>query len=175
MPPTTETIDYLDVSVKIATVLIAACNVFFAVRLFKIKNKRDDIDKEKDRKIQWLKTLILDHNLKFFYEFHESLDLELRSLKQEGLTDDQKEHIDAKIGDLFINLRRNFTDTLLAIDINLYNSIVETTDHFQKILTDTIFDQGINLAYAPKYDEVISEKIVVSKSEVLKKLFRYRG
>ncbi len=55
----------LDVVYKIAMILIAAFNAWFAYTIHKLKNKKEDDFKEADRKIALLKTLILDYNLKF--------------------------------------------------------------------------------------------------------------
>lgn len=166
---------YLDILSKVATVLIAALNLFFAIKFFQFKTKKDDADKENDRRIQWLKSLILDHNLKHFYEFFEMLDIELYKLKQNGLSDENKKEIDSKIAEQFIFLRRKFIDILLAVDSELYEFFITSSDDLQDHFTNAIFDQGINLAHQSKFDEVISEKLMKTKTEFIKKLFNYRG
>lgn len=67
----------LDVVYKIAMILIAAFNAWFAYTIHKLKNKKEDDFKEADRKIALLKTLILDYNLKFVYEFFDNLEAHL--------------------------------------------------------------------------------------------------
>jgi hypothetical protein len=165
--------DYLDIAFKSATILIAAINVFFAVRIFRVKTKKDDTDK--DRKIQQLKTLVLDHNLKHFYDFFDKIEVELAALKQPNLTDEQKKDIDDKVGDHFISVRRKFTDTLLSVDQSLYDSTLGLTDKLQEYLSLSMFDAGVNLSHAPKYDEIISEKLTTTKTDIIRKLFSYRG
>jgi hypothetical protein len=169
------TVDYLDIAFKLAAICIALFNVIFAINIFRIKNKKDDSEKEKDIKIQLLKTLVLDHNLKYFYSVFDEIESELLKLKAPNLNDNQKSKIDSDIADLFIKLRRRFFDSLLAIDDDLYDVVIDFSDELQGHLTNSIFDQGVNLSHAPKFDELIKEKIIKTKTEIIRKLFNYRG
>ena len=165
----------LDIPSKIATVIIATCNLFLTVKFFNFKNTKDNIDKENDRRIQWLKSLILDHNLKHFYEFFDNLNIELNKLKQSGLSNDDKENIDSEIADKFIILRQKFIDIILAVDSNLYFLFITLSDELQAHITDSVFDDGINLSNSTKFDEVIQNKVTQIKTEFIKNLFSYRG
>lgn len=168
-------IDFLDIAFKSATVFIAFFNAYFAVKIFRMRDKKDETEKERDRKIQLLKTLVLDHNLQHFYKIFDEIEIQLCNLKKPNLTNDEKQVIDTSLGDLFIKLRRKFYDSLIAIDITLYESIGKYADDLQTHFTNTIFDQGINLSHSPKYDELIQESMINTKSEIIKKLFSYRG
>jgi hypothetical protein len=167
--------DILDVIYKTSTVFIAACNVAFAVWIFYTKSKRDGRDRERDRKIDLLKVLVLDHNLKHFYKTFDDLEVELQLLRQNNLTLEQKEGLEGRVSDLFIFLRRNFIDSLFAIDRPLYDNIMTHSDDLQGRLSHTIFDEGINLAHPPRYEEEISEKLTEAKTNILRILFTYRG
>lgn len=79
------------------------------------------------------------------------------------------------MGDLFIKLRSKFYDSLLAIDDKLYESIKIKVNDLQTHLTNTIFDAGINLAHQPKFDELVIQKLTTTKTEIIQKLFNYRG
>lgn len=166
---------YLDITAKGATVIIAALNFYFAVKFFHVKNKKDEADKEKDRRIQWLKALILDHNLKYLYAFFDDLETELARLKQNGLSVDDKQAIDGAIGNHFIALRQRFIDILLAVDSRLYDGFMRFSDDLQGHLSEKIFDEGINLAHTKKFDEEIKSKLVATKTDLIKTLFNYRG
>jgi hypothetical protein len=170
-----ENTDYLDIAFKTATICIALFNAYFAIKIFKDKNKKEDTEKERDRKIQLLKTLVLDHNLEYFYTIFDEIENELEKLKLPNLTDQDKLIIDSNIQDLFIKLRRKFYDSLLAIDETLYNNIENRCDELQSHFSLTIFDQGINLSHIPKYDDLINEKLIDSKTEIIRFLFSYRG
>ncbi len=165
----------LDIAFKSATICIAGFNAFFAVKIFRLKDKKDETEKEKDRKIQLLKTLVLDHNLKNYHSIFDNIDEQLILLQQPNLTNDDKQIIDTSIADLFIQLRRKFYDSLLAIDDTLYEIIKGKADALQTYITETIFDPGVNLTHIPKFDELISQKMTTTKTEIIKKLFNYRG
>jgi hypothetical protein len=178
LTPTENSIDYLlilDIVFKAATICIAGFNAFFAVKIFKLKDKKDETEKEKDRKIQLLKTLVLDHNLKNYHLIFERIESDLSKLQTPNLTDTDKQEIDAKIGNHFIDLRSKFYDSLLAIDDTLYDRIKKKSDALQTLFTETIFDQGVNLAHLPKYDELIIQPMTTAKTEIIKALFTYRG
>jgi len=167
--------DYLDIFYKSSTIVIAVFNVGFAVYIFWLKNKKDDSTKEHDRKIDWFKVLILDHNLKHFYLFFENLEVLFIELKTPNLTDIDKQKINDKIGEQFILLRHKFLDTLLAIDIGLYNTVINRSDLFETYLTESIFDPGINLSHKPKFDQILTEPLTTTKTDLLTMLFSYRG
>jgi hypothetical protein len=168
-------IDILDIAFKSATILIAGTNMFFAYKFFAFKNKKEDVDKEKDRKINWLKTLILDHNLKHYYSFFDDLEKELNELKKPNLTDINKQTIDEKNAELFIAIRRKFTDILLIVDNQIYKETIILFDKLQGELTETIFNQGINLSHPPKFEEEIMSRLASTKTDVIKRIFNYRG
>ena len=165
----------LDIAFKVAAIFIAGFNAYFAVKIFRLKSEKDENEKERDRKIQLLKTLVLDHSLIHFHSFFETLEESLHELQKPNLTDDQKEIIDEKNATYFIGLRSKFYDSLLAVDETLYEEIKNDADNLQSHLTDTIFDGGVNLSHLPKYDELISQKLTTAKTNILKKLFNYRG
>ncbi|MBK7668398.1 MAG: hypothetical protein IPJ32_14305 [Sphingobacteriaceae bacterium] len=76
---------------------------------------------------------------------------------------------------LFILLRQDFYDALVAIDENLYNTIKDIADELQGALSKIIFDSVLNLSYEPNYEEHVSEPLTEKKTEILKNLFAYRG
>ena len=171
----TAIISNLDTIAKVSTALIAAANLAFAVKIFKVKHSKDTKEKEADRKIQWLKSLIMDYNLEHFYGFFDDLDAELSALKTEGLSVGQKQIVNQKVAELFTKLRRKFIDITRAADKSIYFYIKDRSDNLQDHITEAIFDQGINLAHEPKYDEVIDKKIMEIKTDIIEKIFGYRG
>jgi hypothetical protein len=167
--------DLLDIAFKSATILIALFNIYFATKIFRINFKKSEADKERDRRMLLLKTLILDHNFKYFYELFDKIEEELANLKQPNLDDAQKGKVDSAVLDLLILFRRKFYDSLLAIDESLYEGIKCRADKFQAEISNIIFDPGVNLSHAPKYEELITEKLTSIRTEIIKVLFSYRG
>ena len=42
-------------------------------------------------------------------------------------------------------------------------------------MTNNIFDEGINLSHAPKFEELIINEITNTKTHIIKLLFEYSG
>jgi hypothetical protein len=168
-------IDMLDIFYKIGTVVIALVNVIFILYIFLRGNKKNDEQKEKDRNINWLKTLVLDHNLKYLYSSFDDLEKNLKQLNQESIDFTEKQKIIDCSDDLFINLRRKFTDSLLSIETTLYDAVQKQTDELQEIINTNTFNDGLNLSNEPMYNQSILDPITKSKTDILKLLFKYRG
>lgn len=165
----------LDIVYKIAMILIAGFNIVFAVFIYENKNKKEEDSNEKNRKIGLLKSLVLDYNMKYLYEFFDNIDVETLKLRQPGLTDEDKKQINDKLIDFGKILRQKFIDTLIAIDKNLYNEFLKSIDDLLDNFTNNIFDGGINLIHIPKFEEKITNSIFETKTSVIKLLFNYKG
>ena len=165
----------LDSIYSISTLVIALVNVFLIIFIFLRNNKKDASIVEKNRKINLLKTLILDCNMNKYYSFYMKICRTAKKLKREGLNLSEKELINEQIADYAVELREGFTDLFIAIDKKLYDDILKRTDELIDCLTDKIFDEGINLSHGPKFDEEISTEIRNSKTDILELLFSYSG
>jgi hypothetical protein len=109
----------------IANIIIAVVNIVLIVYIFAKSYKKDELNSEKSRKIDLLKTLVLEWNMSKFYEFYNNLIMETQSLQTKNLTNEDKIVINNTIKDLAVSFRQNFTDPFIAIDKNLYNNILE--------------------------------------------------
>ena len=165
----------LEIISNIATIIIALANTFLVWFIFVKTKSQSNSDKEQARKLDLLKSLILDHNLKHFYNFFETIENVLDNLKKLNLTDDEKSIIIDKGNDEFILLRKKFTDTLLAIDQNLYDNVLNCTDKLQMDINNNVFYPGNNLNHIPKYEECITTPLLVTRTNILKTLFQYKG
>ncbi|EXZ39289.1 hypothetical protein M100_1970 [Bacteroides fragilis str. 1007-1-F  len=122
-----------------------------------------------------LKTLILDYNMKYLYLFFEDLRKETNKLTVANLSDDAKREINEKLLLYGNELRQKFIDPFLAIDSKLYDNILHSIDILLDNMTNSIFDEGINLSHAPKFEELIINKITNTKTHIIKLLFEYSG
>lgn len=159
----------------IAMVIIATVNVLLIIYIFIKNRKKDDNHNEKNRKIDLLKTLILNCNIEKLYVFFKNIKENAMELNNQSLSIEQKGRINDKLSDLATAYRQDFIDLFLAVDQTLYDKILEKTDSLIDELTNTIFDEGINLSHKPKFDEVVIKKIRESKTEIIKVLFSYSG
>ena len=164
----------LDILFKLATILIALANFAYAIIIFLSKSKKDDGEKEKDRKIHWFKTVILDQSLEYLYESFEEIDEISKKIKL-CKNDEEKSVIDEELSKIYIKIRRKFIDGLLAVNNTFYNEILDEIDALQTHITESLFDEGLNLNHEPKFEEIITEEIIKTKTSILKKLFNYRG
>lgn len=165
----------LDTTCKIATVFIALINVCLVVYIFMRNTNKDNKNNEKNRKINLLKTLILDYNMKYLYLFFENTTNESLKLAEGVLNDVTKREINDKLLSFGNELRQKFTDPFLAVDPVLYNNILHSTDVLLDSITNSIFDEGINLSHAPKFEELITNNVTNTKTRIIKLLFNYSG
>lgn len=169
------TVSILQTIGDIATIIIALINTILVWYIFIQTRNQGNEDKEQARKLDLLKSLILDHNLSHFYNFFERVESVLKALKTSNLSDIQKSALIDRVNDEFIELRKKFTDTLLAVDQNLYDKVLECADQLQTQLNNNAFDPGNNLSYPPRFEECIENPLQFTRTEVLKILFQYKG
>lgn len=165
----------LDAVCKMATVCIALVNVCLVFYIFLRNINKDKNNNEKNRKINLLKTLILDYNMEHLYHFFEDIKIETNKLKHDNLTDQSKMVINEKLLSMGNELRQKFIDPFLAVDQGLYENILHSTDLLLDGFTVSIFDGGINLSHTPKFEELITNKITATKTYIIKALFSYSG
>ncbi len=158
-----------------ASVIIALVNLGLIIYFFKKRNKKNDSINERNRKLGLLKTLVLDYNLKYLYQFFEDVYETTNELRKSDIENSKKQEINERLTDLGKNLRQKFTDIFLALDKSLYDRILKSSDSLLDGLTNDIFDEGVNLSHAPKFDELITRKISETKTKIIGILFDYSG
>jgi hypothetical protein len=168
-------LDLIKILAPIATLIISIINLRYALWMFNYKNSREDEDKNRNRNIDWFKKLILDPNLPYFYEFFENIELECKKLSAEGCSDQDK--IDVELATLQhqIQLRRKFMSNLSVVDESLYDFVEGKIDELVGEMNKAIFDQGIKLSHNPMFQEKILKPLSETKTEILKKMFEYKG
>ncbi len=158
-----------------ATLLIAVVNLYFVYHFHK-KNKESDEDREeKNRRINLLKTLVLDYNMIYLYEFFDNCDNKCRGLKIKGLNDSQKKLINDSLISFERKFENQFLSLLIGINDELYLSIKDLIDNMIDNFTNSIFDPGINLYVEEKYNDIIYNSIISTKKDVISVLFNYKG
>ena len=165
----------LDTLYKVSMIVIAICNFVFSLYIFVSKNSKEDIDKEANRKLGLLKTLVLDHKLSILYNKFSELSNETKILLTKKMSDQEKSNLDEKLAEIFISLRLEFVLLLSAVDEALYVKILASLDRLQEKLTTALFDSGINLDVNPKYNYYIQKPINDIQISIIKELFKYKG
>lgn len=165
----------LDVLFKLATISIAIFNAYFAWKVFKLKDNKENIEKEKDRKIYNLKTLFLDHKLKPFFEIFNNIELEFVKTKENNLTLEIRNQINNNVSELFIKMRKEFYDTLIAIDKTLYEEVQKHFDDCQDKFSKVLFDESVDLSISANYEENVDNNSIETKCKIIGTFGNYRG
>ena len=158
---------------QISNIAIAILSFIFAIYIFYFQNKKDDKKEEKNRKNDRIQTIIFEHNLGKLFIFFDNLSSKTKELKVEDLSIDDKSRINDEIIDELNDLRLKFTDLLLAVDVKLYDNIKDLLDELVDCLTESIFNEGINLSHNPKFEEMIERPISTHKTDIIKVLYEY--
>ena len=138
----------------------------------KKNEKKSESVIEVDRRISLFKTLILDYNLKYVYDFFDELELVLSGLRDENC---DKKIIEQQIQNKFKSLNEKFVYLLMAVDPIFYQKILNLSDNLRDGLVNSIFDEGVNLYIEKKYLELINVPYQDFKIKLLKFLIEYRG
>ena len=159
----------------ISMLVIALANIIFVIYMF-VKGHENDVDaEERSRKIDLLKTLVLDYNMEKFYSYFTNITKKANDLKVPNITEEIKTDVNEYIIDQTIIIRQEFLILLAAIEKELYDSMLEQVDRLQDHLTDTIFDKGYNLSDDRKFTELITDRISDTEIALINKLFNYKG
>ena len=156
-------------------IIISACNLIFAFYLFYYNKKENKKKEEKVERKTLLNNLVLRYKLSEFYLFYNSLLKESSNLLLKGdiSLDNKKIILDDKYSDIFSDFRLSFIESLGAIDELLYEKVLSIADNLQSVLSQNLFDEGVNLNVKEKYKELIENPIANAQREILSALYQY--
>lgn len=117
-----------------------------------------------------LKTLILDYNLKFFYEYFTDIKKISEKLKSKDIDPRIKTDISQELVQCTQTFRQEFIDLFFSVNQDLYKELDGKAQKLLDDLSNAIGDDGINLYIESKYSECIAGKIVEHESKMIKLL-----
>ena len=162
----------IDYGYKISTVIIAIVNLCLLVN----RNRKTDEDAkalaERNRKLSLLKTLILDHNLHYYYDIFEEIENVLSGLKNQGC---DKTQIEKELQYNFRMIFEKFLNFLSIIDAGLFDSVKKECDECRDELVTNIVDEGINLYVEAQFNSKIKDRVQHTKEAILASIFNYKG
>lgn len=172
----------IDVLYKVSMVAIALFNVFYVWKLNKSQDQDKEAQREKERRADLLKTVVLIPNLKKMYRFLDKLWGELEKLKLEcedektvDKEDAVKGEIEPIIQALFATFRSDFIIVLNAAVPSLGKEMEQMSDKMRDTLLENMDDPGINL-WIPKYfNDKIKTVYEEGKMNMVNALFNYNG
>ena len=172
----------VDVAYKLSMVAIAVFNVFYVWKLNKSQNQDKEAQRERERRADLLKTVVLIPNLKKMYRFLDRLWSELEKLKLDGENDKTvdkentiKSEIEPKIQALFATFRSDFIIVLNATVPSLGKKMEKMCDIMRDALIKNMADPGINLWIAKYFNDKIKTVYEEGKMNMVNVLFNYNG
>ena len=136
--------DLLDKVDKISNIIIATFTLLFSAYIWYISQQKEKKNEHTSRKVDFLKSIVLDNNLVYFFNFHDQILSFLESYKGRVISDNERSIINVLMIDELTRYRLKFYDLILPIDRMLYESLKNSSDTLIDELTVKIFDTTIN-------------------------------
>lgn len=166
--------DLLDRIDKIANIIIAFFTLGFSVYIY-IKTSNTDNKKHKsDKKIEFLKTIILERNMSYFFDFHEQVLSFLLTFKNRTISNSDKITISILLTDEASKYRSKFYDLLLPFDRDLYIKIKDNSDNLIDTLVLKINDVQINYLDNNNFPIEIENFIINNRNDSLSLIFNFQ-
>lgn len=159
--------DLLDKIDKISNIIIASFTLIFSIYIWYISRNKEKKVELTTRKVDFLKTIVLDNNLIYFFQFHEQILSFLEGFKGRTISDSDRSTINLFMIDELSKFRLKFFDLILPIDKTLYNTIKDNSDSLIDDLTIKIFDLTFNHFDHQNFETSISNLIVETRNKSL--------
>lgn len=173
---------FVDIAYKLSMVAIAAFNIVYVIKLNKAQNQDKETQRQSERRMDLLKTIVLIPNLKKMYRFLDKLWTELEKLKLESEADKNadkekavKQEIEPKIQALFASFRSDFIIVLNATAPALGKKVEQISDTMRDTLLSNMADPGINLWVTKYFNDKIKSVYEKGKMDMVNALFNYNG
>ncbi len=161
----------MDTILTIAMAVIAIANIILTFHIFR-QNRKDSNDfEQQQRSFVMMQKLIIDSNIQRLYAFYDNIMEECKKLLVSDAQETKAEVNTFIKGQLKV-FRRDFTTLFSVIDSNLSKELLELADKLVDGITEAIYDQGVNLTYEPKFDEMVSQQLSKNRTEMLAVLYR---
>lgn len=171
----TPQLDMLDIFAKVATIVIASLNLLFAIYVFYLKNKKEEIDKNEKHNIELFKEIILKPNINFYFGFIDNIYRICNEFSASGISIKNKIDINSKLEDEFYSFRRKFISLIGSVDKNLQNKIQDQSDRMQSTISEIVFNDSIDLTIGLYFVANISNAISDYNQSIITDLFSYKG
>ena len=172
----------VDIAYKLSMVAIAAFNILYVIKLNKAQNQNKEAQRESERRMDLLKTIVLIPNLRKMYGFLDKLWAELEKLKlekEEYKNADKenavKKEIEPAIQALFASFRSDFIIVLNATTSALGEKVKEISDAMRDTILSNMADEGVNLWVLKYFNDKIKSVYEKGKMDMVNALFNYNG
>ena len=160
----------MDTILAIAMAIIAIADIFLTVFIFR-QTRKDSSEVERNhRKFELMQSLILNYRLQLLYGFYDAISKECGALLI-STDQDTKKLVDDNNKAILKKFRLEFVMLFQVIDHSLCLDLKKIADDLIDGITEVIFDEGINLTYEPKYNEMITEPLSRNRNAMIAKLY----
>ena len=173
---------FVDIAYKLSMVAIAAFNILYVIKLNKAQNQDKEVQRESERRMDLLKTIVLVPNLTKMYSFLDQLWTELEKLKLEKEVDKNadkenavKNEIEPTIQALFASFRSDFIIVLNATTPALGKKVNDISDVMRDTILSNMGDEGVNLWVLKYFNDKIKSVFEKGKMDMVNALFNYNG
>ena len=173
---------FVDIAYKLSMVAIAAFNILYVIKLNKAQNQDKEVQRESERRMDLLKTIVLVPNLTKMYSFLDQLWTELEKLKLEKEVDKNadkenavKNEIEPMIQALFASFRSDFIIVLNATTPALGKKVNDISDAMRDTILSNMGDEGVNLWVLKYFNDKIKSVFEKGKMDMVNALFNYNG
>jgi len=160
----------MDTVLAIAMAIIAIADIILTIFIFRQARKDSSEVERKHRKFELMQSLILNHRLYLLYNFYDAVSKECEVLRTNA-DKETKKMVDDNNKALLKKFRLDFLILFNVIDHNLYNDMKTNADNLIDGITESIFDEGINLTHGPKFDELITEPLSRNRNKIVALLY----
>lgn len=173
---------FVDIAYKLSMVAIAAFNILYVIKLNKAQNQDKEVQRESERRMDLLKTIVLVPNLTKMYSFLDQLWTELEKLKLEKEVDKNadkenavKNEIEPTIQALFASFRSDFIIVLNATTPALGKKVNDISDAMRDTILSNMGDEGVNLWVLKYFNDKMKSVFEKGKMDMVNALFNYNG
>lgn len=159
--------DLLDKVDKISNIIIATFTLGFSIYIWYVSQHKEKKNEHTSRKVDFLKSIVLDNNLVYFFQFHDQILTFLESFKGRTISNSDRSTISLLMIDELSRYRLRFYDLILPIDRKLYETLKNSSDTLIDDLTIKIFDTTFDHFNIQNFENSISNLIIETRNKSL--------
>lgn len=157
--------------INIATLIIAAGGFLLSIYVFRQQRADSRAQTDSARRLDLMKTLILDQNIPEFYTIFRSLRNSTDTLLTSGC---DRSQVEARIQSLLRELNEQILSLFRAIDSALYFTLINASDVCRDNLVDSLGNPNIDLSVEELYIQHVLSHLNTAKREMLRMIYEYK-
>ena len=136
---------------------------------------RNELLRAQTIRLQWYKDLVISPNIQHLSEFFEKLNYVSQKITTPNLDDVQKRELIEEVKEAQRYVRRTLVDSILPINDELHDKVLECLDQLVDQITIAIDDDTLKLSNHTVNEQQIGQPIRLSKRNIFTLIYGYRG